>query len=54
MSEKKITPKVVKIIETALEERKTRRDRRENPGNAHAYNGSDRRSGKDRRDLEGN
>ena len=54
MSDKKITPQVVKKIESALEERKTKRDRR---GSAAAEAkkelpaGADRRAGRDRRDL---
>jgi len=47
MNKQKITPKVVKTIESALEERKTRADRR---ARADGYAGSERRTGKDRRD----
>jgi hypothetical protein len=47
MNKQKITPKVVKTIESALEERKTRADRR---ARVDGYAGSERRTGKDRRD----
>lgn len=49
MSEAKITPKAVKAIESALEERKTKQDRRK-ADPARAYKGEERRSGQDRRD----
>jgi hypothetical protein len=49
MSEKKITPDVVKKIESALEERKVKRDRRKDEP---APAASDRRAGKDRRSPE--
>jgi hypothetical protein len=49
MSEKKITPEVVKKIEGALEERKTRRDRRDKPASSDSPAGADRRAGRDRR-----
>jgi hypothetical protein len=51
MTTPKITPKVVKTIETALEERKTKADRRNKAGD---YSGSERRTGKDRRDIKPN
>lgn len=44
---KPITPEVVKKIESALEERKPKSDRRKSSGNAPAS--GDRRTGKDRR-----
>ncbi len=47
MSQKKITPDVVKKIESALEERKTKRDRRKDddlPSNGERRAGRDRRS----------
>ncbi|MFT3929786.1 MAG: hypothetical protein QM709_05725 [Spongiibacteraceae bacterium] len=47
MSQKKITPDVVKKIESALEERKPKGDRRQG-ANATPPNG-ERRAGKDRR-----
>ena len=47
MSDKKITPDVVKKIESALEERKPKSDRRKNEGGVPAS--IDRRAGKDRR-----
>lgn len=47
MSETKLTPKKVKVIETALEERKSRNDRRKDK--ADKYAGPERRSGNDRR-----
>jgi hypothetical protein len=46
MSQKKITPDTVKKIESALEERKTKSDRRRN-SNTPAT--GERRAGKDRR-----
>ena len=46
MSEKKITPDVVKKIESALEERKVKRDRR---GGESAPPTGERRAGRDRR-----
>ncbi len=51
MIEKKITPQVVKKIEGALEERKQKSDRRGAATTAQPFPGSDRRAGKDRRDL---
>ena len=48
MSKTKLTPKTVKVIETALEERKTRADRRKE-SKSEGYNGPERRSGRDRR-----
>lgn len=50
MSEKKITPDVVKKIETALEERKPKSDRRQNSSNTPPA--GERRAGKDRRGSE--
>lgn len=50
MSEKKITPDVVKKIESALEERKVKRDRR-NDADSKPPTG-DRRAGRDRRTPE--
>lgn len=49
MSEKKITPEVVKKIEGALEERKTKRDRRGKEASSDSPAGVDRRAGRDRR-----
>ena len=46
MNEQKITPEAVKKIESALEERKTKRDRRQGDN---APDGTDRRAGRDRR-----
>jgi len=51
MTDKKITPQVVKKIEVALEERKPKSDRRGTATAAQPFPGSDRRAGKDRRDL---
>ncbi len=51
MSQKKITPDVVKKIESALEERKVKRDRR-NDGSDSAPPAGDRRAGRDRRTPE--
>lgn len=51
MDKTKITPKVVKTIESALEERKKGNDRR-HPGSERKYDGTERRSGRDRRDTE--
>jgi hypothetical protein len=50
MTKPKITPDVVKTIESALEERKKGTDRRNKK--ADNFNGSDRRSGDDRRDKK--
>ena len=50
MSNQKITPKTVKAIESALEERKTKQDRRKTD---QPYQGEERRSGRDRRDDRG-
>jgi len=50
MSDKKITPDVVKKIESALEERKVKQDRRGTAPDTQSFTGTDRRSGKDRRD----
>jgi hypothetical protein len=47
MSKTTLTPTKVKVIETALEERKARDDRRKNK--PEGYQGPERRSGKDRR-----
>ncbi|HET8710035.1 MAG TPA: hypothetical protein VFM32_01570 [Spongiibacteraceae bacterium] len=47
MNQKKITPDVVKKIESALEERKPKSDRRKGSGTAPT--GGERRAGKDRR-----
>lgn len=47
MTKPKITPDVVKTIESALEERKKGGDRRRTTAD---YAGTDRRSGTDRRD----
>ena len=47
MTDPKITPDVVKKIESALEERKTKQDRRS--GDAREFSGKDRRTGQDRR-----
>jgi hypothetical protein len=47
MNDKKITPDVVKKIETALEERKPKSDRRQN--NSSTPPTGERRAGKDRR-----
>lgn len=44
----KVTPQAVKAIESALEERKTKQDRRQAEPNR-AYQGEERRSGQDRR-----
>lgn len=49
MTKTKITPNVVKTIESALEERKKGPDRRRTEDN---YAGSDRRTGADRRDKK--
>lgn len=51
MSEKKITPDVVKKIESALEERKVKRDRR-NDGSETKPPTGERRAGRDRRTPE--
>lgn len=52
MSDKKITPQVVKKIESALEERKTKRDRRGTAAAEKAFPAeADRRAGRDRRDF---
>lgn len=51
MSEKKITPDVVKKIESALEERKVKRDRRTEKSETAPPTG-DRRAGRDRRSPE--
>ncbi len=48
MSKTKLTPTKVKVIESALEERKVRDDRRKRE--VDAYKGPERRSGQDRRD----
>ena len=48
MNKPKITPTVVKTIESALEERKTKADRRGQK--ADSYSGDERRTGQDRRD----
>lgn len=50
MEKQKITPKVVKTIESALEERKVRGDRRQR-GQVD-YSGNERRSGQDRRNPD--
>ncbi len=50
MSETTLTPKKVKVIESALEERKTRADRRKEKEKSVDYSGPERRSGRDRRD----
>lgn len=50
MSDKKITPQVVKKIESALEERKTKRDRRTSAADDKSLPAGDRRAGRDRRD----
>lgn len=50
MSETTLTPKKVKVIESALEERKTRADRRKEQEKRENYGGPERRSGRDRRD----
>lgn len=47
MEKSKITPQVVKTIESALEERKSGGDRRR--GDSEGYTGKERRSGQDRR-----
>jgi hypothetical protein len=47
MSQKKITPDTVKKIESALEERKTKSDRRRSSNNTPPV--GERRAGKDRR-----
>lgn len=47
MNEKKITPEVVKKIESALEERKPKSDRRQ--GDSTSPQNGERRAGKDRR-----
>ena len=47
MTKPKITPEVVKTIESALEERKKAGDRRQVEAN---YKGAERRGGNDRRD----
>lgn len=47
MSEKNITPDLVKKIETALEERKPKSDRRKNTSSVPPT--AERRAGKDRR-----
>ncbi len=52
MCDTKITPVVVKKIESALVERKTKRDRRGTAAGEKSFSGADRRTGKDRRDLE--
>ena len=51
MSQKKITPDVVKKIESALEERKVKRDRR-NDGKESTPPTGERRAGRDRRSPE--
>lgn len=48
MNKTTLTPKKVKVIETALEERKGRSDRRKIDKEA-GYAGPERRSGRDRR-----
>ena len=48
MSQKNITPDVVKKIESALEERKVKRDRRNDSKDSPPPN-DDRRAGRDRR-----
>lgn len=48
MEKTKITPTVVKTIESALEERKTGGDRRRHDKD-NGYQGKERRSGEDRR-----
>jgi len=50
MNKPKITPDVVKTIEGALEERKTRADRRNQTEKEPDYDGKERRAGRDRRD----
>lgn len=50
MTKTKITPDVVKTIESALEERKKGPDRRRTE--EENFNGSDRRTGADRRDKK--
>lgn len=52
MSEKVITPEVVKKIESALEERKVKHDRRGKAASDQGFKGADRRSGKDRRSKD--
>lgn len=47
MSKTNLTPKKVKVIESALEERKSRNDRRKDAPDQ--YGGPERRSGRDRR-----
>jgi hypothetical protein len=49
MCKAKITPKAVKAIESALEERKVKQDRRQTEP-TQPYQGEERRSGRDRRD----
>ena len=52
MSKTTLTPTKVKVIESALEERKSRADRRkiDNSNDKHnTYSGPERRSGQDRR-----
>lgn len=51
MTKTKITPDVVKTIESALEERKKGVDRRRAEAEE-SFNGSDRRTGADRRDKK--
>lgn len=48
MSKTTLTPKKVKVIESALEERKTRADRRQQSKPVD-YSGPERRSGRERR-----
>lgn len=50
MEKSKITPEVVKTIESVLEERKSGGDRRRN--DSKEYSGEERRSGQDRRNLQ--
>ena len=52
MSQKKITPDVVKKIEYALEERKPTKGDRRQSANTPPAPSSDRRAGKDRRAPE--
>jgi len=47
-TKKTITPEIVKKIETSLEERKQKRDRRQSAA-ATSYAGIERRSGQERR-----
>lgn len=51
MSETTLTPKKVKVIESALEERKSRADRRKREAKKETgeYAGPERRTGRDRR-----